>query len=260
MSNVNKLLNFQSGVLPIFKKSLHQESTGWISEVVNNIAIPLTFFLAFGLGLQDYIRDVDGMSYIQFISPGLITMTFLLEAYRKGAWGMWLDKWHQKVLNEYRIKPVNATDIIIGEILGGFTIAILKGAIVTAVLLMIAPVSIPLQNFFLYLMLLFPGAVLFTSIGFIVGTSFSKPDQIAKSQTVFITPLLYLGGLFFPISALPDDLQPFIHWLPTTAFFDGGRNALIFGELDPHYVMVACVSGLLGFLLATFWFDYKLSQ
>src|ERR1043166_3649662 len=133
---------FRRGVLPIAKKVLQQEAQGWVNEAVNTVAIPLTFFLAFGLGLQGYISHVNGVPYMAFLTPGLITMTILMEAYRTGAWGLWLDRWHQRVLDEYRIKPVHTTDIIMGEIVGGFLVALLKGSIVGAILLLFSPVAL----------------------------------------------------------------------------------------------------------------------
>ena len=251
---------FRRGVLPIAKKVLQQEAQGWVNETINTMAIPLTFFLAFGLGLQGYISNVNGVPYMAFLTPGLITMTILLEAYRTGAWGVWLDRWHQHVLDEYRIKPVHTTDIIMGEIVGGFLVAMVKGTIVGAILLLFSPVAIHWSALPLYFALVFPACVLFTSLGTMVGTSFPKPDHIAQSQTIFITPLLYLGGLFFPIAALPAAIQPLLRWLPTTAAFEGGRDILLNGRIDPLFIGVIWVSALIGFALATWLFQEKLSE
>ncbi len=255
-----KLVYFRQGVLPICRKVLLQEAQGWFNEVVNTVAIPLTFFLAFGLGLSGYIAHVEGVPYMTFLSPGLITLTILLEAYRTGAWGLWLDRWHQKVLDEYRIKPVHTTDIIMGEILGGFLVAIAKGAIVGAVLLLFTPVDVRWSALPLYGLMMFPACILFTCAGCLVGTVVPKPDNIAQSQTIFITPLLYLGGLFFPISALPAWIMPVITWLPTTAAFDGGRDVLLHGHIAPHYLLVLYLSAGVSFLLATWQFKARLSQ
>lgn len=255
-----KLVYFRQGIVPIGRKVLQQEVQGWFIEVINTLAIPLTFFLAFGLGLSGYIKDVDGVPYITFLSPGLITLTILLEAYRTGAWGLWLDRWNQKVLDEYRVKPVHTTDIIMGEILGGFLVALVKGAIVGAVLLLVAKVDVLWSALPLYGLIMFPACILFTSVGCMVGTNVSKPANIAQSQTIFITPLLYLGGLFFPIEALPDWALSVVVWLPTTAAFDGGRDVLLHGTISWHYVAVLYASAILSFALATWLFKKNLSQ
>ena len=253
-------VHWRCGVLPIAHKVLLQEAQGWVNELVNTVAIPLTFFLAFGMGLQGYIRDVEGVSYMAFLTPGLITMTILLEAYRTGAWGLWLDRWHQKMLDEYRIKPIEMSDIIIGEIVGGFLVALLKGAVVAGILLLFTPVQIHWDALPQYFLLIFPGCIFFTCIGTMVGTSFPKPDNIAQSQTIFITPLLYLGGLFFPITALPHWAQSWVVWLPTTAAFEGGRALLLKGAIPPNYWFIMAGCAVLSFLAARWLFQHKLSE
>lgn len=255
-----RLIHVRQGIVPMAKKVLLQESQGWLNETINTMAIPCTFFLAFGLGLKGYISNVEGVPYMAFLTPGLITMTILLEAFRTGSWGLWLDRWHQKMLDEYRIKPIYTTDIIMGEILGGFIVALLKGSIVAAILLMFSPVHIKWSALPLYFALVFPACIFFTCIGTMVGTSFSKPDHIAQSQTIFITPLLYLGGLFFPISALPSWICPFVAWLPTTGAFEGGRQVLLTGRIDPMYMTVMWVAAILSFIAATWLFRHKLAE
>lgn len=253
-------LHFKRGILPLCEKVLRQEAQGWLNETINVIAIPLTFFLAFGLGLRSYIKDIDGTPYLEFIMPGLISMTILLEAYRTGAWGMWLDRWHQGMLNEYRIKPITTSDIIIGQMLGGFIVALLKGSIVAATLFLLTPVTLNWQHLGPYMLFMLSGSMLFTCVGTMVGSSFPKPDQIAQTQTIFITPLLYLGGVFFPIHAFPDWLVPIVSWLPTTAVFEGGRTALLNGTVDVQALVLVSGFAILSFMLATYSFNKKLSE
>lgn len=256
-----KLVYFRRGVLPVAHKVIMVESQGWVNEAINTVAIPLTFFLAFGLGLSRYMENIEGVSYMAFLTPGLITMTILLEAFRTGAWGLWMDRWHQNTLDEYRIAPIRTSDIILGEILGGFTVALIKGTIVAAILLLFTPVHILWGSLPLYFAaIVFPGCIFFTCLGAMVGTNFPKPDNIAQSQTIFITPLLYLGGLFFPLSALPAALRPWLTWLPTTAAFEGGRNLLLKGEFQLHYVAVMYLTAILCFAFATWLFQEKLSE
>jgi lipooligosaccharide transport system permease protein len=254
------LLHWKRGIAPIYIKVLRQEMQSWVNETLTTMSIPLTFFLTFGLGLRGYISNVDGVPYLAFIAPGLISLAILLEAYRTGAWGLWLDRWHQKMLDEYRIKPITTSDIIIGDILGGFTVALIKGAIVAAILLLMSPFRLDVSHLGAYLLYLFPGSILFTCVGTMVGTVFKKPDQVGQVQNIIITPLLYLGGLFFPIKAFPAWLQPIIHWLPTTALFDGGRAALLTGAYRLDYGLSLWAVALLSFWGATALFNHKLSE
>lgn len=248
------------GIRPIVNKVVKTEFDDWVPELLSIIAIPLSFFLAFGLGLQRYIMEVDGYPYMVFMTPGLISLTILLEAYRTGAWGLWLGRWHNKMLDEFRIKPVSTSDIIIGQILGGFIVALLKGCIVGAILFLLAPFPLSAEHIGLYLLYLFPGSILFTCVGTVVGTHFQKPAQIAQSQTIVVTPLLYLGGLFFPIDAYPEWAMPIVKWLPTTALFDGGRNAFLAGHFDTNYMTLLLLAALVSFIISVWWFNNMLSK
>jgi lipooligosaccharide transport system permease protein len=253
-------LHVRRGIYPIFKKVVKSETDGWVAEVLSTIAVPVSFFLAFGLGLHGYIAEIEGVSYMVFITPGLVSLTILLEAYRTGAWGLWLNRWHNKMIHEFRIKPVSTSDIIIGQILGGFMMALVKGLIVGLMLFLLAPFATTWQNLGIYLLYMFPGSILFTCIGAMVGTTFRKPDQIAQSQTIVITPLLYLGGLFFPINAFPQWSIALVRWLPTTALFEGGRHAFLSGVLDGFYLGSLTIVALASFVGATLLFNRKLSE
>ena len=253
-------LNIKRGILPLVQKTMWQETQGIGNDILNTAAIPLTFFLAFGFGLQGYIREVDGLPYMMFIAPGLITLTVMLEAFRGGAWNLWLDRWHQRMLDEFRIKPIETTDIILGLICGAFVVATIKGAVVAGILMLIAPFPFEWKHMLWYWLMMFPGCILFTCVGCLFATMLSKPNQIAQVQTIFITPLLYLGGLFFPIHALPDWLLPTVKLLPTTALFDGGRQMLLTGHIPPSYLVVLCISAGLSFVITTWWFNKNLSQ
>jgi len=248
------------GIRPIFKKVVKTEFDGWLPELLSTIAIPLSFYLAFGLGLSRYMTEVEGYPYMVFMAPGLVSLTILLEAYRTGAWGLWLGRWHNKMLNEFRVKPISTVDIIVGQILGGFAVALLKGAVVALILFLLAPYRTNIADIALYLAYLFPGSILFTCVGTMVGTSFTKPDQIAQSQTIVITPLLYLGGLFFPITAFPLWTQGVVRLLPTTALFDGGRDAFLTGHFNGSYMVILLATAALSVGLSVWWFNRAVSR
>jgi lipooligosaccharide transport system permease protein len=254
------MFRLRQGIIPIYQKVIRQESQDWLGELITTMSVPLTFFLAFGLGLRSYITQVDGMPYVQFMTPGLVSLTILNEAYRTGAWGLWLDRWHQKMLDEYRIKPITTSDIIVGEILGGFTVALIKGALVGTILVTLGSFSFNPAHLWPYLMVVFPGSIIFTCVGTMVGTLFRKPDQIAQIQTVVITPLLYLGGLFFPLSSLPVWVQTISKWLPTTTLFEGGRDAFVNGQLHFADGVVLWLVAAVTFIGATALFNHKLSE
>lgn len=245
------------GIWPIFLKVLVVECEDWPREVLAVAAIPISFFLAFGLGLSQHIQELDGVPYTQFITPGLIALTTVLTAYRTTGWELWLARWHNRLMYELLVKPVPRTEIIVGEMLGAIVMALMKGSIVAVVLYLFKPYPLVWQNLLMWLALLIPACGIFACVGCIVGTLFRKPDHIAQMDSIIITPLLYLGGLFFPLSTFPVWAQGWMKWLPTTALFDGGRQAFLFGQLSWGYVALLWGLAALSVVVSTVVFNKR---
>jgi len=252
------VLHPQRGIWPILKKNLMGETRGWFLELLSTIAVPLSFFVAFGLGLRGNIAPVDGIPYMAFITPGLIALTIQLEAFRSGSWNLWLSIRHHKTIDEYRIKPISMADILVGDLMSGFILAIIKGALVGITLLLLSPFTFSWLKLGAFLAVMFPGAIVFTCLGTIMGVVFRRPDQIAQIQSIVITPLLYLGGLFFPINRFPQSIQHILMWVPTTAIFEGGRQAFLTGH--PPLLMLAGLWGiaLVAFFATVAWCEHRL--
>jgi lipooligosaccharide transport system permease protein len=250
-------LNWHLGIWPVALKIMKVEAQDWHLELLTTLDQPLTFFLIFGLGLRGSIGEVQGVPYPLFMFAALMAHTIMLQAYSVGAWGLWLDRWHQGMLDEARIKPVTTTDLILGHLLGGVVVALIKGvftAISLGLLLWLIP-SLPKPSFawtdaLACLLFVVPAAFLFAIWGSAVGLFFRKPDNIARTMTVVITPMLYLGGLFFPITSLPQWIQPVLKVLPTTLVFEGTRAALLQGEIlwansiALSLLALACLAGV----------------
>ncbi|MDX2085113.1 MAG: ABC transporter permease [Candidatus Melainabacteria bacterium] len=248
------------GLWPIALKTLRQESNGWPLELLATIASPVTFFLAFGLGLTGYMHQVEGHPYIVFLLPGLVANTVVMQAYNVGAWSLWLDRWHQGMTDEYRIKPVSTTAIIMGQIVGGCLVALVKGVIVALVLLCLVPTHLSVEAMVLFAVYLLPATVALNALGAMAGTAFRKPDHIAQSLTIVITPLLYLGGLFFPMSSYPEHIRPWVNWLPTTMLFEGSRQSLLEGHFPWLSFSILCLWALLCLLVAVRTYNRLLSE
>ena len=173
-----------------------------------------------------------------------------------GEWGQ-VDRWHQKTLDEYRIKLHSyrlwAKFWVVfcrpdqRRHCGCYSFTGITGSHV--------PVG-PAALFCPY----FSSLYLFYLRRHLSWEHHFLPDHIAQSQSIFITPLLYLGGLFFPIKALPAWLHPIVKWLPTTAAFEGGRDILLNGHVLGHYLVVIWVCAILSFVLSTALFQWNMSK
>ncbi|WP_224959209.1 ABC transporter permease [Geomonas subterranea] len=231
-----------------------------ISELVSVIAYPLTLYLAFGFGLKGYITSVNGVPYPLFIAPGLISMTAVNAAFDESSWSMWFHRKVQRTIEEYRVTPVTVYDIVIGKIFSGFSQGAVKGTVVFLVILALTPFRIDYANLPVYLLSIALSSMTFSCLGTICGTVIDKPENIGRVQSVVIVPLIFMAGIFFPLSSYPSSILPLIQLLPTTAVFEGARDALLTGVIPSQYLVNLVLTAAICFIIAVYTFDRKMAE
>jgi lipooligosaccharide transport system permease protein len=246
------------GAVCVWQRDLIVLRRNWLSEVFTVLAFPLTFFLTFGLGLRGYIQDVEGVHYALFVTPGLISMTAILAAYDDGSWGMWFHRIVQKTIEEYRVNPITITDIIVGKIISGFTSGIFKGIAVGFSLLLLTGFQFKILHLLSYLLFIFLGCITFSCFGSLCGTLIDKPENLGRFEAVVVMPIMFMAGLFFPLSAYPDQVLPYVKIIPTTALFDGARIALLTGKVDITYFLILLGSAVVSFIATVLVFEKKM--
>jgi lipooligosaccharide transport system permease protein len=230
------------------------------SELVAVVAYPLTLYLAFGFGLKGYITDVGGIPYSLFIAPGLISMTAVNAAFDESSWSMWFHRKVQRTIEEYRVTPVTVYDIVIGKIFSGFTQGAIKGAVVFLVIMLLTQFRIDYSHLPVYLLVIALSSMTFSCLGTICGTVIDKPENIGRVQSVVIVPLIFMAGIFFPLSAYPAKILPAVKLLPTTAVFEGARDALLFGSVPALYLLNLVISAAVLFVIAVYTFNRKMAE
>jgi len=248
------------GSLAIFWRDMLVLRRSILSELVAVIAYPLTIYLAFGIGMKGYIGLVDGVPYSIFIAPGLITMTAVNAAYSESVWSLWFHRRVQFTIESYRVTPVSVTEIVIGKIMSGFTHGLVKGAAVALVIFSITPFRFEPAHIVSYLAFLVPGSAFFSCAGVISGTLMDKPETIGRVEAVLIMPLIFMSGLFFPISSYPQGVANLVLLLPTTALFEGARQTIVSGSFSYAYVLNISLTALASFVAAVLIFRRRLSE
>src|SRR6185369_16851982 len=248
------------GSLAIWRRDMLVLRRNLPSELVAVVAYPLTIYLAFGIGMKGYIGLVEGVPYGLFIAPGLITMTAVNAAYSESVWSLWFHRRVQFTIDSYRVTPISVSEIVIGKILSGFSHGLVKGLVVGLVIFAITPFRFPVAHLLAYLLFLIPGSAFFSCAGIVSGTIMDKPETIGRVEAVLIMPLIFMSGLFFPLSSYPDKIVPWIRSLPTTALFEGARQALVNGSFSLVFALQVAVTALLTFVAAVWIFRLKMSE
>ncbi|NVN90995.1 MAG: ABC transporter permease [Desulfuromonadales bacterium] len=249
-----------TGSLAIWRRDMLVLRRSILSELVAVVAYPLTMYLAFGIGMKGYIGLVEGIPYSLFIAPGLITMTAVNAAYNESVWSLWFHRRVQFTIESYRVTPVSVSEIVVAKILSGFTHGLVKGLTVALVIFAITPFRFEPANLLIYLAFLLPGSALFSCAGIICGTIMDKPETIGKVEAVFVMPLIFMSGLFFPLSSYPVDLVPWVRLFPTTALFEGARQALVSGVFSPLFELQVSLTALVTFVAAVLIFRWKMAE
>ncbi len=168
-------------------------------------AITMTlYFIIFGNLIGSRIGKMDGVDYMSFIVPGLIMMSIITNAYGNVASSFFGNKF-QRSIEELMVSPVYPSVILAGYVMGGVARGVMVGIIVT--LLSLYFTDLQLHNLLVVIVVTIMSAILFALGGFINAIFASKFDDIAIIPTFIITPLTYLGGVFYSISLLPEFWQ-----------------------------------------------------
>lgn len=164
-------------------------------------AITMTlYFIIFGNLIGSRIGEMGGVDYMAFIVPGLIMMSVITNAYGNVASSFFSNKF-QRSVEEMLVAPVHPGTILLGFVMGGVVRGVLVGLIVT--LLSLYFTDLQVHNIWVVISVILLSAILFSLGGFINAIFATKFDDISIIPTFVITPLTYLGGVFYSIGLLP---------------------------------------------------------
>ena len=174
----------------------------WVQTLVPPAVTMSLYFVIFGSLIGPRIGSMDGFDYIQYMIPGLIMLSVITNSYNNVVSSFYGVKF-QKSIEELLISPMPNWAILLGFVLGGVCRGVLIGFIVFGVSLIFYP-DFTVVNPILTIVVLFLTSVLFSLMGFINAVYADSFDDISIIPTFILTPLIYLGGVFYSINILPD--------------------------------------------------------
>lgn len=197
-------------------------------KIVNQVVWPpiisaLLYAFVFGFSLGSKIQEIDGMSYLTFLIPGLIMMTVIENSYGEGSASLFIAKFMNSI-QEMLIAPLAYAEIVTGYIIGGIIRGVGIGTLIYLVTLFLF--KIPMHNIFLFFAFMILVSILFSSIGTVMALWANTFDDLAVLGTFVITPLVFLGGVFHSISLLPETFQIASKFNPIFYMIDGFRYSI----------------------------------
>jgi lipooligosaccharide transport system permease protein len=201
--------------IPVWRRNLLVWRKLAVASVIGNIAEPMITLLAFGYGLGSLLQQIDGVPYIEYLASGSICMSVMMAASFESLYSAFSRMHVQKTWESLLNTPLGLDDIVLAEMLWAASKAMISGL---AILLVLFALGIGLHATTLLVppLLLIIG-VCFASIALIVNAIAKAYDFFTYYFTLVLTPMIFLSGVYYPVSQLPGWLQSVASTLPLGA-------------------------------------------
>ncbi len=216
----------------------------WVQTVLPPAIMMALYFVIFGKLIGSQIGDMEGFRYIDFIVPGLILMSVISNSYANVVSSFYSSKFQHNI-EELLIAPLPNFIILAGYVAGGVARGVVVGVVVTLVSLFFTDLDI--HSYAVTLTVFVLTSVLFAIAGFINAVYANSFDDISIVPTFVLTPLTYLGGVFYSISMLPEFWQRISLANPVLYMVNAFRYGLL-GVSDISLWLALAI--ILGFILA----------
>jgi ABC-2 type transport system permease protein len=219
----------------------------WSQTIVAPVLSSMLFILVFGLSLGGRIRQIDGVDYVVFIVPGLITMAMAQAAYSNNSSSVFQAR-SDRYLHDVLSAPMRGWEVNVGLSVGGVVRAL---AIGLGLLAIAAPVTgVPVREPLVLVVALALVLVLFASLGVVVGVYAQTWDQAGFVTNIVILPLSFLGGVFYSVDLLPSPWQEISHLNPIFFLINAVRYGFL-GTSDVPIAIALFVTAVLAAAAAT---------
>ncbi|MGC2064503.1 MAG: ABC transporter permease [Thermodesulfovibrionales bacterium] len=232
--------------LRVWQRHLKVYTKLYKSSIALNFVEPVLYLAALGLGLGAYVKEIDGVPYINYIAPGIIASSSMFAAAYECSYGTFVRMTFQKTFDAILATPVNIDDLVAGELIWGATKSMLYGAIIIIVISLFGLVNSPLV--ILIIPMLFVSGLLFSEISMMFAAIVPGIDSFNYFFTLFMTPLFLFSGIFFPVNTLPPVvakiawLTPLYHVVNICRSFASGRVTPVLGDIAWLFVVMSLLA------------------
>lgn len=216
----------------------------WRTNLLPPIFEPFIYLAALGLGVGHYVEEIEGVDYLSFVAPGIIATTAILRATFECTYGSYFRMAFQGTFDSIISTPVNAEEVSLGEIMWGATRSLIN--VITVVALLAVLGLVPLAWIPAILLLQFVAGVNFGALSLMITSKVRQAEYFNFFLSGIIFPAELLTGAFFPVSRLPDFIEPLAWVVPLTSMIDLTRDMMLqrldaASLLELAYVVVTTV-------------------
>ncbi len=198
------------------------------ASLVGNLGEPFLYLIALGFGVGRFIQEIEGVSYLQFIAPGLVAASAMNSASFECTFGSFTRMTVQKTFHAIVATPISMEEVVVGDIFWGASKSLLSGTVILLAVFAIGLISSPF--FLLIIPLIFLVGIMFASLAMLVTAMAPSYDFFSYFFTLAVSPMFLFSGIFFPLNDLPEWAQALAWMLPLTHVVNIFRS-LAFGTL-----------------------------
>jgi ABC-2 type transport system permease protein len=230
-------------LLTIIRREIVRFMRIWVQTLIPPVITITLYFVIFGKLIGSRIGEMGGFSYVEFVVPGLIMMSIITNSYGNVVSSFFSVKF-QKSIEEVLVSPTPNYIILLGYVFGGVIRGLLVGLIVTIVSMFFTDLSI--HNLSVTVSIVFLTAIVFSLAGFLNALFARSFDDISIIPTFVLTPLTFLGGVFYSIELLPEHWQSVSQLNPILYMVNAFRYGIL-GTSDIN--IVTAFVGVIGFIV-----------
>jgi len=228
-------ISFQS----LVRKEINRFMRIWVQTLVPPVITTSLYFIIFGNFIGGRVGEMGGFSFMQFIVPGLIMQSVITNSYSNVSSSFFSQKF-QKNIEELLVAPVPTFIIMAGFLVGGMTRGLLAGIFVTIISLLFVPINV--ASWWVVLITVLMTSLLFSLAGLLNGLFAKSFDDVSIIPTFVLTPLTYLGGVFYSITLLPPVWRFISRFNPIVYMISGFRYGFLgVGDMALWMSMVVLV-------------------
>ncbi len=205
----------------------------WHTEAPGTIIEPIIILVAMGLGLGAYVGLVDGQEYMEFIVPGIVASYAMFSVFGECTYGTFFRMEERRTFDAIIATPLNVEDVVAGEIFWGATRGLMTGVVILVIAAAFQLVHSPWVV--LVPVLSFMQGVMFAAIAVFFTSLVPSFYTFNHLFTLFITPMFFFSGVFFPLSQFPEIVQN-LSWIAPLTPVVMLMRALFLGEFGLVHV------------------------
>lgn len=212
------------GLYTMIRREVERTFRVVIQTLVSPVMSATLYIFIFGYVIGSRIDEIAGVPYITFVFPGILMMNVITASFSSSSSSVYFARFIRSI-EEILVSPFSYLEMIFGYMLGSMIRAVLVAFLIVVVGILFGAVTLVNPLGFLFYILAV--SAIFSLLGILVGLWAKGFEQLSILTTFVITPFIYLGGVFYSVTMLPNTAQAITHANPFFYFVDGIRSTMI---------------------------------